>query len=311
MQVWPKRVLVVQTVLGLALGGSSALAFAVMIGPHAAFGAGAVFVLYMAGATRRYRRRRRVVAAPFPDGWRRLLGERLPYYRGLDDAARARFEDDIRIFLAEQRIYGIRGVTVHEDTRLLVAAAAAMLVNGMPDWEWPVVRDIVVYPTAFDEQYRTDQHPDILGMVHMQGPILLSQRDVRHGFRRPDDGQNVALHELAHVIDMADGHADGVPAELSFVATAPWVRVVADRLERLRGEAYGDTLREYAGTNETELFAVAVEAFFEAPAHLREHDPELYAMLRDYFAQDPEQILARAAERDDRDDRACAPPGAL
>lgn len=296
MQVWPKRVLVVQTILALALGGASALAFAVMIGPHAAFGGPAVAAVYLWGATRRYRRRKRVVTPPFPDPWRRLLARRLPYYRGLDDAARARFEDDIRIFLAEQRIYGLHGVTVREDTRVLVGAAAAMLVSGMPDWEWPEVRDIVVYPSAFDEQYRTDAHPDILGMVHMQGPILLSQRDVRHGFHRSRDGENVALHELAHVIDMADGHADGVPAELSFVATAPWVRVVADRLERLRGKDYGDTLREYAGTNETELFAVAVEAFFETPVHLREHDPELYAMLRDYFGQDPEQILARAAE---------------
>ena len=274
------------------------MALAFVVTPVAAAGAPLAAWLYWRIATRRYRRRRRLTTGAFPASWRALLEQRLVYYRGLDDAGRQRFENDVRIFLGEQRIYGIRGVEVDDETRVLIAAAAAMLSNGLIDWEWPDVRDIVVYPNAFDSEYRTDAHPDILGMVHSHGPILISQTDLRHGFLVFDDANNVALHELAHVIDMADGYADGVPAELSWLANAPWIRVVADRLQRLREDRYDGTLRDYAGTNETEFFAVAVEVFFEQPARLAERDAELYGMLRDYFNQDPARVLERAHERD-------------
>ncbi len=42
-------------------------------------------------------------------------------------------------------------------------------------------------------------------------------------------------------------------------------------------------LRKYAGTNEAEFFAVAVETFFERPGALRRATPELYAILEEYF----------------------------
>jgi len=299
VQIWPVRLLVVQAIASVVLGGAVGMMLAVVFSPLAALaGSPLVAWLYWRLSTRRYRRRRKLTASPFPAHWRALLEKRIPYFRGLHAAERSRFENDVRIFLGEQRIYGIRGVEVDDETRVLIAAAAAMLSNGLQDWEWPNVRDIVVYPSAFDDEYRTDGHPDILGMVHSQGPILISGPDLEHGFFVSDDSNNVALHELAHVIDMADGYADGVPAALSWVATAPWIRVVADRLQQLREGRYGDALRDYAGTNETELFAVAVEAFFEQPARLAEHDAELYAMLRDYFNQDPARILSRAKESD-------------
>ena len=76
-----------------------------------------------------------------------------------------------------------------------------MLGHGMPDWEWPSLRDIVVYPRSFDFEHRDGRLGDIAGMVHAQGPILFSRRDLKHGFKKPNDGHNVALHELAHVME--------------------------------------------------------------------------------------------------------------
>ena len=137
-----------------------------------------------------------------------------------DDAARRRFEDDIRIFLAEQRIYGAgQGqdqLEIGDETRLLIAASAAILCHGMPSFEWPRMRDIVVHPRAFDENYGNED-PTIAGMVHLQGPILYSERDLRLGFRR-HDGHNVGLHELAHTrlqeIERADEKATKVRAAI-------------------------------------------------------------------------------------------------
>jgi Mlc titration factor MtfA (ptsG expression regulator) len=303
VQVWPATKMRVQ--LGVAL----AIALVGIVGAVAggwtwlvasAFvGCG---VVWYAWTTARFYRRRALTSAPFPDEWRKLLERRVEFYRALpeDGEARRRFEDDVRIFLAEQRIYGAgegqHRLELGDETRLLIASSAAILGHGIPAFEWPRMRDIVVHPRAFDENYSNEGESHIAGMVHHQGPILYSERDLKLGFRR-HDGHNVGLHELAHVLDLADGHADGVPVGASWVSSAPWLEIVTDRLRKLRQDRYPNVLRDYAATNEAELFAVAVESFFERPHALAEKDPELYEMLRDYFGQDPAAAPRRRSSR--------------
>ena len=287
VQVWPRRIVRLHGVLALVLSAVVAAALLVMAPAPLALAGLPLAALYFWLATARFRRRRRLAREPFPERWRELLEARVPFYRRLDGAARERFETDVRIFLDEQRIYGVHGVEPSDEVRVLIAASAAMLGHGLPDWEWQNLRDVVVYPKAFDAEYDPHAGGGISGMVHAQGPILLSRRDLVHGFSRPKDGHNVALHELAHVMDFGDGVADGVPADIEWVATAPWIELVADRLRLMRRRAGEKPLRAYAAENEAELFAVAVEAFFEQPEKLAEKDPELFEMLARYFNQDP------------------------
>jgi Mlc titration factor MtfA (ptsG expression regulator) len=303
VQVWPTTKIRMHLVIALALalvgvGGASLDAWTWL------WAAGFVcsgLALY-AWTTARYHRRRALTSTPFPDAWRKILERRVEFYRALPEGsdARRRFEDDTRIFLAEQRIYGAgQGddrLEIGDETRLLIASSAAILGHGIPNFEWPHLRDIVVHPRAFDENYSNEGDSNIAGMVHHQGPILYSERDLKLGFRR-HDGHNVGLHELAHVLDLADGHADGVPVGASWVSSAPWVEVVTDRLRKVRQRRYPNVLRDYAGTNEAELFAVAVESFFERPHALRDKDSALYEMLRDYFGQDPAAAPRRRNSR--------------
>jgi Mlc titration factor MtfA (ptsG expression regulator) len=46
-------------------------------------------------------------------------------------------------------------------------------------------------------------------------------------------------------------------------------------------------LRRYAAQNPAELFAVAVENFFERPDLMSRRHPELFAALRNIFRIDP------------------------
>lgn len=290
MLAWPPRAIRFRRLAAAAIAVVAGLGAAAVKGPlwgalGLAAGAG-----YYALTTRRYRRRRRLLAEPIAEAWREILRERVPYYRALSSPtvtteAAARFEDDVRIFVAEQVITGAGDHRVDETTRLLVAASAAMITNGIPDWEWPRMRDIVVYPRSFDDDYHIDSDGPIAGQVGLQGPMILSERDLKLGFRRRE-GMNVGLHELAHVVDMLDGHADGVPVDAAFTASAPWVTVVAERLRRLR-RGNESPLRDYAAINEAELFAVAVEVFFEKPDELARRDRELFDLMVDYFNQDP------------------------
>ena len=54
-------------------------------------------------------------------------------------------------------------------------------------------------------------------------------------------------------------------------------------------------LSHYGATNRVEFFAVATECFFERPHALREQQAELYAVLRDFYKQDPAEWLPDAA----------------
>lgn len=241
---------------------------------------------YRAAALRPIARRERLALAPVPDGWRALLAKRVPFYGRLTPPAQRRFEGDVAVFLGEHRIYGPQGAEVPEEVKVMIGAGAAMLCHGRPDWEWPHVRDIVVHPTQWNEDGEPGDHHGIAGQVHLQGPVLFSRKQIRFGFRKPD-GENVVLHELAHVLDMADGAADGSPDRFAWTAVPGWEDLVRTRLKAARRQK-GGPLRAYAGTNSAELFAVAVEVFFEQPLRLRKQDPQLYEALASLFNLDPD-----------------------
>lgn len=46
-------------------------------------------------------------------------------------------------------------------------------------------------------------------------------------------------------------------------------------------------LDTYGATNPAEFFAVATECFFERAEELRQRHGSLYAVLQDYYCQDP------------------------
>ncbi len=295
MIVWPKTqsrvhvavALFMGVVFGAVVEANGTLPLGILTGAATAAG-------YYYASMHRYFTRLKLARQPFPESWRSVLGHCVPFYRALDPAGRARFETDVRLFLAEQNIYGLRGSEVAEDVRLLIAASAAMIGHGIPEWEWPGVRDILVYPTAFDEEYETADENPVSGIVHQQGPVIFSERDLRRAFcGGAGDQGNVGLHEMAHVMDMVDGDADGVPPGMSASIAGPWIRIMAERIRQIRDPRSRTLLRAYAGENEAEFFAVAVEAFFGRPREMKRRDPELYAMLAHYLNLDTASIMAR------------------
>ena len=46
-------------------------------------------------------------------------------------------------------------------------------------------------------------------------------------------------------------------------------------------------------SNPAEFFAVATEVFFDVPLALRDREPALYEVLRDFYRQDPAERVER------------------
>ena len=78
--------------------------------------------------------------------------------------------------------------------------------------------------------------------------------------------------------DLVSGHRGRVPAA-----------------GRQRTAAEVTLLDHYGATNRAEFFAVATECFFEQPHAMQRQHEELYAVLRDFYLQDPAEWLPDAA----------------
>jgi Mlc titration factor MtfA (ptsG expression regulator) len=293
VEILPRR----ESNAALAAGGAVGLVVAVAAsalgaraGLAAAVGALA-FALAWLGWMRRWLGRWWQARRSLDPQVRATLARDVVFYQRLDPARRALFERRVQWFLAEHTLTAPRGTTVDRATQALVAASAVILLFGRDDLELPRQMDIVVYEDAFDEQYAISHRGHLLGQVHGQGPVILSARALREGFRRSADGEHVGLHEFAHLLDLQGGHFDGVPSGMPWRAAGPWLAMVHREMERI--ERHQSLLRGYGAENEAEFFAVAVESFFERPAQLREQHAELYAALREFLGQDP---AAAAAE---------------
>jgi hypothetical protein len=224
-----------------------------------------------------------LLALPFPDRWRRTLEERYDHYDRLPTPLRARFESDMRLFLAEKRITGV-AVEVSDELRVLVAASAVTLSLGWPDYEWDQLAEVLLYPQDFDRDYSFESG-ELAGEAHPWGTVILSVPALQESFADPDDAYHVGLHEFAHLLDVDQTHFDGIPVGLDPARHAEWVALAEREMQRLRrGKS---VLDDYGADDPVEFLAVAVEAFFEAPLALRKRHRELYAILADYFGQDP------------------------
>lgn len=236
-------------------------------------------------ATRRWRRRRRLLARPFPEGWRAVLERRVAFYRALPEAERRRFEGLVRVFLAEVPVHGV-GCPLDDEDRLLVAAGAVIPILGFPAWEYEGLEQVLVRPEAFDATFREGDEDDRMasGLVHAEGllggTLVLSLPELRAGFADERDGHNVAIHEFAHLVDRGSGALDGIPALIPPGCVEPWLRLVRRELAERGGD---HALDDYAYTDEREFLAVASELFFENPERLAQRHPELYELLRKVY----------------------------
>jgi len=246
-----------------------------------------VAAAFYALSMRRYFRRLAVGKRTFPTEWKVTLEQKVSYYSRLNSNQKLRFEQDVSIFLEEHTITGIDTV-VDDEIRVLVAASAVILIFGHPEWEYRTLPEILIYPRSFDEDFDVTSHPQkrtLAGMVVPRNAIVLAKNELLTAFEPNSPAYHVGLHEFAHALDMGDGAAEGIPADLPGSMVEEWYQLMKDELQRVRHRQ--SILNPYAGKNTAELFAVAVEYFFQRPQELQAQHAKLYEALCLFFLQDP------------------------
>jgi Mlc titration factor MtfA (ptsG expression regulator) len=254
--------------------------------------------LTVRGWLRRWREGRTLERRAIPDALWQFTLARFPFlaYRSAADMARLR--DMATLFLAAKEFTGTRGLTVDDEMAVAIAAQACVPVLELGLALYDGFVGIVVHADAViaqrevtDDDGIVHQYDEELTGEAMQGgPVMLSWTDVDEAGESAELAYNVVIHEFAHVLDMRDGRADGVPPLADRLARDAWVRVLTGEYAAFcdRIDADEETLLDpYAAEAPEEFFAVASEAFFVAPSAFRAEHPRLYELLQDFFRQDP------------------------
>jgi Mlc titration factor MtfA (ptsG expression regulator) len=245
---------------------------------------------YLFFSLKRYFRRLKAIKAEFPEAWRTILSIHSSLYRNLCEPNKTRFEKDIQIILSDYSIEGIKGRRINIETKILVASSVATMLNGRPYWEPPILDGIVIYPGHSFNRHFQPGKGNYAGLASYRGPMILTEGALEESTKHPNDGFNVVIHELAHYFDMEDGKAEGIPsARLSFKKISKWKKMISKEWQRAFQQR--SFLRDYAGTNEAEFFAVVTESFFEKPWEVKQKNPELYDTLKDFFNLDTAHII--------------------
>ena len=218
---------------------------------------------------------------------RDFLAPAVDFYAALSSCDKEKFEHRCLSFLSATEVIG-HDVVVSDEDKLLVAAGSVILAWGFPQWHYVKVDQVFLVSGAFNEHANIGEaDSNITGLVgthHMRGKMILSQAALHKGFYNGKDKRNVAIHEFAHLIDMADGDVDGLPSQVAQSKFAlPWLELIDQKINDI--EQSGSDIRDYAATNRAEFFAVATEYFFERPKLLRRKHPEIYRSLERFYQQ--------------------------
>lgn len=260
---------------------------------------GACIIAFVIGMPywRRYQRKQ-LMAKPFPAQWRAILKRRLPYFRALPTDLQLQLKQHMQVFIAEKTFIGCDGLVITDEMRVTIAAQACLLLLNRPDYYYPKLKQILVYPSAF--VVHGDQ-ADAAGVVHAQrrvlsgeswgqGKVVLSWVDTLQGAAEPFDGHNVVIHEFAHQLDQEKGVATGAPLLDRNSDYQQWTQVFSTEFASLQQQAMrgeGSLFDHYGATNPAEFFAVVSEVFFEQPQQLSQRHPALYQQLSQFYRLNP------------------------
>jgi Mlc titration factor MtfA (ptsG expression regulator) len=247
----------------------------------------------MFGLIRRLRRTPRPID---PDLWI-ATRDALPWLRALDAERDAVLAELTARFLAGKTITPLGGLVLDDGQRVQLAALCCLPLlrfgsEGLHGWS-----QLLVYPDAFRVER---SHVDAAGVLHQwddeligeaweAGPLILSWADVQADIADPSAGFCVAVHEMAHKLDVLDGALDGTPP-LPRAWQREWARDFQhayDAFARDVDRGRRSMIDAYAAEAPEEFFAVASEYHFSDPRTLKRAMPQVAAHLERFYGASP------------------------
>jgi Mlc titration factor MtfA (ptsG expression regulator) len=244
------------------------------------------------------KRREELRNKPLAAEQRAMVRRNVPYLATLSADDQREIEGHMQIFVAEKSFEGCGGLEMTDEIKLTIAAQACVLLLHRKTDYYPELGSILVYPSTYVVKNTRRKIGDLVlesdearvGESWVLGTVVLAWDAVQRGASNCRDGQNVVLHEFAHQLDAEDGEMNGAPNLGKRSLYSAWAHALGaeykELVERVAAHQPAD-IDAYGATSPAEFFAVVTEAFFETGAQLKNLHPELYAVLREFYQQDP------------------------
>lgn len=271
---------------------------------------------WLMGKGARPSRVKRELAAIDPQLWASMVA-RHGFLAGLSHEEETSLRHRVAWLIASKGFSGAHDLVVTDEMMLSIAIQAALPILNLDPAVYEGWTEIIVYPGGFliprtevDESGVVHEYiEEASGEAWEGGPVILSWEDCG-----PDLNPeiNVVIHEFAHKLDLYQGDADGIPwlgKHGASLTPRIWKRVLdatytdfCEALEQVEAAIPHDVdpesdaaapwyqtlpLDPYAATDEAEFFAVSSEAFFVNPGPLAGAYPDWYALLTQYYRQEP------------------------
>lgn len=211
-----------------------------------------------------------------------ILQNKTHFYQQLPEKVRKRFLFRLKNFISQHDFEGHEGLTVTDDMRVLISAAAIHLTLGLNDYELSDFQKIFVYPDVYYSGYSKTINR---GETNPHGIIALTWPYVEGGFAEITDKINLGYHEFAHAL-MLQHVNNGLNDEMFSFGYDKFCYMLQKKQLSQHVQQAG-FLRDYAFTNKMEFFAVSAEYFLETPEEMREKSPELFYLMVRMLRQDP------------------------
>ncbi len=211
-----------------------------------------------------------------------ILQNRTHFYSRLPADMKKRFLHRLDNFIESHDFEGHQGLTVTDDMRVLISAAAIHLTLGLNDYELRDFQKIFVYPDVYYSGYSKTINR---GETNPHGIIALTWPYVEGGFADITDKMNLGYHEFAHAL-ILQHVSSGLDDEMFALGYERFCYMLHEQhlAQHIQDAGF---MRDYAFTNKMEFFAASAEHFLEAPEELREKSSELYYLMVRMLRQDP------------------------
>ena len=157
-------------------------------------------------------RRKRILDAPWPRDWEKILTENSAHAALLKGELRCKWQQTIQVLAAEKNWEGCDGLTMTDEVKVTVAAQAALMLLGMQHDYFARVRSIVVFPSKFElPKEEWQKEAVVYAGVAPPEAVFLSWDWGLYTSKTISDGYNLVIHEFAHHLDFLDGYTNGCP----------------------------------------------------------------------------------------------------
>jgi len=208
-----------------------------------------------------------------------ILRQKIKFYNKLSQKHKSYFEHRVNKTIDRIEFVG-KQVEVSTEMKVVISATLVKLTFGLRDYQISSVERILIYPEAFYSQTNKTYHKGEFNLGYRA--LVLSWKDVLHGYQIEDDNLNLAVHEFIHAIHFyyMNVRSRSTSAAIfidSFYELTQDLDANRNLKERLVSSRY---LRDYAFTNQFEFLAVIIETFIETPQEFKSQFPEIYNKVK-------------------------------